>query len=285
MFHFIIAKRVNAHMGLLILLLATSLGACRTADPDPDPGENPSGGQPPPTGQGQRLRRITWAPTDFQEYAYNADGLLAKYTSQWLYIMGTDQVKRLETVFEYDAQQRLIKTTTNGGPPVRYFYQGNALHRTEEYDPQGEVSVTHYYAFESGQRPSQKRDVYADGTEVMTTYNYGQGMNLATEKIYQKNDSTGKLEFAFSIHYEGFDDKKHPEAGTSPNPYLPGAAIWANNYTLKTMRGKKGEPLQPGKQYTFTYNEAGYPVRKTVKNLGDEPGPVLTATYTYEDKP
>jgi hypothetical protein len=274
---------VNARAGVLLFLLAALLGACRTAEPEPD--RHPADPQPPPAGPGQRLRRVTWAPTDFQEYAYNADGLLAKYTSQWLYVMGTDQVKRLETVFEYDARRRLLKTTTNGGMPVRYFYEGNALHHSEEYDLHGKVSVTHYYEFESGQRLRQKRDVYAAGNELKTTYHYGPGMNLATEKIYQKNDSTGELEFAFSVHYEGFDDKKHPEAGTSPHPYLPGAALWANNYTLKTLRGKEGQPLQPAQQYAFTYNEEGYPVRKTVKTLAGEPGPVLTAAYAYEDKP
>ncbi|HEX8531248.1 MAG TPA: hypothetical protein VF646_14550 [Cytophagales bacterium] len=278
------AKRVNARMSVWIVLLAALLGACRTADPRPDPEENP-GGEPPPTGQVQRLRRITWAPTDYQEYAYNADGLLAQYTAQWLFVAGTDQVKRLETVFAYDSQRRLVSTTTNGGPPVRYFYRGNTLHRTEEYDRQGKLYLTHYYAFEGGQRLSQRRDVYAYGNEVRTTYHYGPGNNLAVEKIYQENDSTGELEFAFSIHYEGFDDKKNPEATTVLQPYLPGVALWANNYTLKTLRGKRGEPLQPARQYAFTYNEAGYPLQKTVKSLEGEAAPVLLATYAYEDRP
>ncbi len=200
-------------------------------------------------------------------------------------MQGTDQVKRLETTFAYDDQKRLISTTTNGGPPTKYFYGGNTLERAETYDHQGNVYVTHFYQFASPGRLSQKREVYADGNEVRTTYYYQQGGNLATERIYRKNDSTGNLEFTFSVHYEGFDDKKYAESATSLNPYVPRVNLWVNNYTLKTLRGKKGEILQPARQYSFKYDENDYPVQKTVKTLTDEPSPLLTAAYAYENRP
>jgi len=259
-----------------LLLPAGFFSACqRNADP------TPVHMQP----DGKRLKRITWADTDFQEFSYNAGGLLTQYVSQWLLVMGTDQVKRVETAFDYNARQQVVRSVTNGRLETKYFYRGNRLERSEEYDHQGRLAITHYYNFNAGQQPLEIRDVITDPTEgnrvtgeLKRVFEYDGRGNNTVQKEYVKNLVTGVFELDYSLHFEGFDRNRYVENAVALTPFVPHARLWTNNYASRTLRDQDGNVLQPSQTYTFGCDEGGYPVRKRMGNSGG----AITATVAYE---
>ncbi len=240
---------------------------------------------PPPVEQGPRLKRITWADTDFQEYTYNADGLLTGYVSQWLFVMGTDQVKRVESTFAYNSQGKITRMVTENLLEVKYFYKNGVLEKSEEYDHKGRLAVTHYYVFATGHWPREIRDVITDPTdgnrvtgELKHVYEYDHRGNNTVQKEYVKDLSTGEFALNLSIHFEGFDANKCVENATALNPYVPHARRWTNNYASRTLKDKDGKVMQTPQLYTFEYNAEGYPVRKTMGNANV----TIRATVAYE---
>jgi hypothetical protein len=240
---------------------------------------------PPPAEDRFRVKRITWAETDFQEYTYNPGGLLTKYVSQWLFVMGTDQVKRVESTFEYNAQGKITRMVTENLLEVKYFYKGNVLEKSEEYDHKGRLAVTHYYTFGTGHRPLQIRDVITDPTEgnrvtgeIKRVYEYDGRGNNTMQKEFVKDLATGEFALNLSTHYEGFDTHKYVENATALNPYVPHARLWTNNYASRTLKDKTGKVLQPPQLYTFECNQEGYPVRKSMGNANV----TIRATVAYE---
>jgi hypothetical protein len=242
---------------------------------------------PPPAPAEDRLRikRITWAETDFQEYTYNTSGLLTKYVSQWLFVMGTEQVKRVESTFAYNAQGKITRMVTENLMEVKYFYKGGVLEKSEEYDQRGRLAITHYYSFDTKNRPLQILDVITDPTdgnrvtgELKRVYEYDNKGNNIVQKEYVKNLATGEFTLNLTTHYEGFDTNRYVENATALNPYVPHARLWTNNYASRTLKDKNGNVLQPPQLYTFECNAEGYPVRKSMGNANVTIG----ATVAYE---
>lgn len=257
-----------------LLLPAGLLSSCREHCTPPAPAENRL-----------RVKRITWADTDFQEYTYDANGRLTRYVSQWLYVMGTDQVKRVESAFEYNRQGQLTRMVTENLWEVKYFYKDTVLEKSEEYDHKGRLAVTHYYLFASGHWPREIRDVITDPTdgnrvtgELKRVYEYDHKGNNIVQKEYVKDLATGTFTLNLSTHYEGFDTNRYVENATALNPYVPHARLWTNNYASRTLKDKNGNVLQPPQLYTFECNEEGYPVRKSMGNANV----TIRATVAYE---
>jgi hypothetical protein len=233
----------------------------------------------------ERIKRITWAETDFQEYEYNSDGLLSKYTSQWLFVQGTDQVKRVETAFQYNNEKQVVRSITGEAYETRYYYKNNVLQRTGEYDHRGKLAVTHYYTFNHRNQPLQILDVVTDPTdgnkvtgELKHVFKYDSRGNNTVQEEYVKNMSTGAYEYSHGLYFEGFDNNRYVENAVSLNPYVPHAIRWVNNYTSRTIKDKDGKVLQPPQIYSFQYNEGGYPVRKTMEHGGVQ----INATISYQ---
>jgi hypothetical protein len=240
---------------------------------------------PAPVEQGPRLKRITWADTDFQEYTYNSQGLLTKYVSQWLFVMGTDQVKRVETNIQYNSQGRIAYLVTDDLHEVKYSYKGGVLEKSEEYDHNKRLAVTHYYVFSAKHQPLEVRDVITDPDngnrvtgELKYVYEYDGKGNNTVQKEYVKDLNTGEFTLNLSTHYEGFDNNKFVENATALSPYVPHARRWTNNYASRTLKDKNGKIIQQPQLYTFECNGEGYPVRKTMGNANT----TLRATVAYE---
>jgi hypothetical protein len=168
---------------------------------------------------------------------------------------------------------------------VKYYYKGNVLEKSEEYDQRGRLAVTHYYVFSTQNQPLEIRDVItdpADGNrvtgELKRVYEYDGRGNNTVQKEYVKDLATGTFALNLSTHYEGFDNNKYVENATALNPYVPHARLWTNNYASRTLKDKNGNPLQPPQLYSFECNAAGYPVRKSMGNANI----TIRATVAYE---
>lgn len=226
---------------------------------------------PAPVEDNIRIKRITWAETDFQEYTYDADGLLTKYVSQWLFVQGTDQVKRVETVFEYNARKRISRSVTENLMEVKYYYRGDVLEKSEEYDQKGRLAITHYYTFGNRNEPLEIRDVITDPTdgnrvtgELKHLFEYDFRGNNTVQKEFVKNLATGTFDLNYSIHFDGFDQNKYVENAVSLDPFVPHAVRWINNFSSRTLKDKNGNIMQPPQLYTYECDQQGYPVRKSM---------------------
>jgi|GEM_PF-1966492 len=273
------AAFLNAACVAGLLLPVGLLSSCRET---PDCG---CGRPPAPAENRLRVKRITWAETDFQEYTYNADGLLTSYVTQWLFVMGTDQVKRVESTFEYNAGGKITRMVTENRYEVKYHYKDGVLEKSEEYDHQGRLAVTHYYVFSPYHQPLEIRDVITDPTEgnrvtgeLRHVFEYDRRGNNTVQKEYVKDLHSGDFLLNYSTHYEGFDDNKYVENATALDPYVPHARRWTNNYASRTMKDKDGKAQQPPQLYAFECNAEGYPVRKSMGNASL----TLRATVAYE---
>ncbi|MFC5408779.1 hypothetical protein ACFPMF_05640 [Larkinella bovis] len=252
--------------------------------PTDDLSGSPTDQNPDPVSVYQRTR-ITWAPSDYQEIRRDAAGVPVHYTSQYLYAMGTDQVRRTDYQLQYDSAQRLTRVDQSiqigKNPATRlytlYQYEGNQLTGSEEFSSAGYRLASYSYQYSA---PNQLRQIeethYNSQKQSRKTFQYdGQG-NLTTLSIYWKSvqDATYKLETV--THFEQYDNQKNVENLFTLFPLLPGVQFRANNYQTKIVRAKDGTELSR-ETVRYLYNEQGYPTQKTVTGAGGS----LTATYSY----
>ncbi len=171
---------------LFFILLGALLVSCSKDDariPAPGSGQEPA----------LKLQRVSWSENDFQLFEYNMEGLLSRYTSQWIYIMDDSiALKKVVTNFTYTADKKLLSSET-GGLITKYYYAGNDLDKTEEYDHHNRLVITHYYHFDDNKKLKEAHTVITDPLEgskitgeLKNTYAYDSQGNVTEKKEYVK---------------------------------------------------------------------------------------------------
>lgn len=226
----------------------------------------------------RRLQQIKFADTDFQELSYSKQGLLVRYKSQYLYVMGTDKVRSTVADFIYDTNNRLVRLNLSHGGYVTYTYDGNIFPvKSEEFNALGQVTGTHTYRYSPKNQLIESLDLSRlNNTDTRRTYEYDPAGNLSAQREYVKT-SGGAYDLQLSIHFENYDTKKHVENAVAIYPYLPAVTFRYNNPGVRILRGKNGQELQPRQYYSYTYDAGGYPLSKQINTQGS----TLNAAFTY----
>lgn len=261
----------------IILLFALLASSCQKDD-DNDLPRQPE----PPTA---RVKQITYAPTDFQSFAYDADGKWSRYYVQWQYVQNDPNIiKKLTYDFHYDKANRLIQlTTVEGGYPVDYYYENGKLTKTEERNHTNQVEVRRTYSFDGDRLMEEKLEAnLASGEPEMSIvrFEYDTKGNLIKETILEPKAPGQALEVNSSIEYSDFDTKKNPDNKLMRFPYLPWVVFHINNPGKKTMKGPKGQIISQ-EIFAYQYDSSDYPSQKKRKLVYDDASAELTASYSY----
>ena len=192
----------------------------------------------------------------YTTYEYDADNRLKHYQA-------VDSVRTVDTYLEYDAQCRLVKTTEKGpnGTTVKTInYQSD-------------------YILIAADNGAVTKLVYKAGTKQID-YDCSESGDNQHEWIYEGDNVVEKRYGADGL-YLSYDAKKAYKLVD-----LPGENS-ANNilgYSTKQGHGSGHE------DYTYVYNEYGYPVSADVESytISPVPGPVTKykshVTYTCDCK-
>lgn len=242
----------------------------------------------PPT---PTLKKISYTQNDFQEFSYNAAGLLSRYRSQWNFVEDdSGALKNFIVDLHYDDRNRITHLTFETGGPVKYIYEGNVLKKTEEYDNKGRLVITHHYTFGAKGQLTEVRDVINDLEEqaqrqLKRTYEYDAKGNVTAIREYYLNVGADAFTQTSVTTYEGYDDKKNVESQLDLYPYLPQLRLRVNNPTRKIRTDtSNGNRVTWVEEYTYDYHAEGYPVKKVIKITvpGADPVPPRTAVYAYQ---
>jgi hypothetical protein len=213
-----------------------------------------------------RIEKITSGPESAQAYAYNAQGLLIRFTSHWVFPNSTSDANAL---IEYDSLSRVRKITDNGSNAIQFFYRGNILDKTEEYDHRNRLAISHFYLFSNEGRLLEVLDRVHDADTsakdyfIKNLYDYDQNGNVTVMKSSISKAVGEKFNAWLEVRYEDYDNKENPDPGFINYPFVNGKSIQQNNAGRITVRDLRTDSIVSVQENSFTYNEQGYPTQKT----------------------
>lgn len=236
------------------------------------------------------LQKITSGNQNIQTYSYSAQGLLSSFQSHWVYDDSASTVSTLRAEFEYDAQQRLSRITANGSLYVTFFYEGKLFDKTEEYDHKNRLVVTHFYLFNAdGQLVElldQIHDPNSDSTAldsfIKFRYEYDNQKNVQRVFSFTRKADDSSFKPWQSVYYENYDDKKNPYNSLPHYPFVAQSCTQVNNPGKITIKRSDDQSILSVLTMTYTYNEQGYPTRKTQQLTTNRPLPPSTLDYHYQ---
>lgn len=256
---------------VFICLIALVMGACHS---DPVRPQEPEEPQKP--AKSLKQLRLDYADTDFQEVEYDTAGLPQHYVSQYLYIQGTGEVKRLEFTFKYGPDKRLYRLNGSDGSYTQYMYEGGLVAHAERYDQAGKPRSLVTLRYNTANQLTEMEEAfYADHRNVRSEYQYDANGNLSQLKLTERTGETAPWQPTFTFFYSGYDDKKNPENLWACDPLIPQIKLRQNNPGLEVVHDRVGETSR--KQHTYTYSAEGYPLTRTTT----APGGTLTTRYNY----
>jgi hypothetical protein len=189
--------------------------------------------------------------------------------------------------FEYSSSGLLTKVTFDSGYYNKYYFDGNTLKKTEEYDNKGRLRLTHLYTFNVGRQltesVSQVHDlVEGEANQFKQSYSYDSRGNLTEQRLFNKLPGQASFTLSSITKYEEYDTKKSADNLTINFPYLPGTIFYKNNPGRITHLGADGTTVLSAYLHTYTYNEKEYPSQKSTLMQTSPVVVPLTATYEYE---
>ncbi|MGV3540366.1 MAG: hypothetical protein ACO1OQ_11175 [Rufibacter sp.] len=269
------------------LLFSAAVTSCQPDDQDfPNPFPTPTAtatlpGAPVPTAA--QVKLIKWSDLDFNAFEYNDQGQLVKRTNQYVYVQNTDIVKRHEYAYKYNAAGQLTELQYNGGYKIVYQYNDQGVwQEAVQYNGHGTPVKKYEFTF-NGKKQLVKFSTYrvnanqalVQESRTRLWYDHAGNMNLWREEAYQPQEDTFVV--TTTISFSDFDDKKYAPHSLLMGEVTQPLVFWVNNPGSKEFLGT-GSPVE---QYSYTYNESGYPTSKATSTAYHTPLPVISATYTY----
>lgn len=228
------------------------------------------------------LRKVSWAPLDYKLFEYNAQQQLTKYVSQYNNVQGTNNVRRDEFTYSYNAAGQLTEVINNLGARTVYTYKGEVWDEALSYDMLDRPLKKYQFVFNQRKQLTEYRtfkiDLAGNSTpESRVTLHYDQNENLIRWKESYYNSNTGQFALSVDLAFSNFDDKKFAKNSLSFSYILQPLTFWVNNPGRKEFIGN----ASPIETYSYTYDAHGYPSDKTTSYIYDRPLPALKAEFTY----
>lgn len=258
----------------LFFLSLIIITICISCNKNPVPVPNPS--------PASRVTRISSTPDDYQAFEYNAQGLITKYTAQWQ--NGTGTFNKITNTLEYNGSQ-LVKATNNVGYTL-YTYQNNLPAKAENFFFNSKKISTMLFNFDQKNRLVYLIEqiafpVQGGAEETKVSYHYYANGNLSRMDFAYRLQITDAFVVDFSKVFAEYDHKKNPEPAFVLGNYLTGVTLQINNPVK--INNLDGDGILKGyNRYEYTYNNAGYPVRKKqIIAVGTVEQPPITFEYSY----
>jgi hypothetical protein len=225
-FRFQIQKIIYA---LFLAISMLQLSGCKDRLPT-DPSDRDDLPAPNKPVESYRRLKMQWAPTDYRDVFYDAQGRPVRLVTEALYIQDSNVTKKIIYDFLYGEDGKLAKLALDHGSYVVYTYEGNKLKTTQEYAKSNQLLTTNTYHY-TGDKLSRVLIVSQhDNTKIQLQYFYDDRGNLNEEREYYANETTGEFDKYSATRYEKFDNKLNVENLWFKYPFVPGLIVWHNNY-------------------------------------------------------
>lgn len=240
---------------------------------------------PPPVGQpGEpmiRLEKVITGEDKVDHYYYNSEGILLQHTSGGAQnVPGTGA----DDVVTYEASHRVSQVTRNNVYVTKFFYRGDTLDRSEEYDHKKRLAVTHSYRFENNKLTELLDRVHSDiGPDfyIKTNYSYWPDGNLSLARTSMTQPG-GKAFIDWHLaQYEQYDKNPSPEPGIFSYPFVSTSVLFNNNPGRITIKNLQNGTITSVQTNVLEYNEKGYPTKRVQTMLADGKEHKTTLHYTY----
>ena len=189
------------------------------------------------------------------------------------------------TNFIYTSKQLTRLEASNGSTTntIKYNYTGDQVSRTEEFSANGKLINTITYQYSPDNRLRRLDQTRREGTEKVETaqlFTYDNTGNLTQLVDAAKDTRTGTYRVELVTRYTGYDLHKNVTHLWTVYPFLPNVTFQINNPTVivQYIEEPDGtETLLHRSDYSYRYNDRGYPVSHTKTDAGGR----QTVTYTY----
>ncbi|NEU06939.1 RHS repeat protein [Flavihumibacter sp. R14] len=230
-----------------------------------------------------QLRRLTWAPLDYKEFEYNAQGGLLKYNRQYNSVQGTDIVNRDEYTYSYDASGKVTSVSNQDGFRTEYSYSGNVWSEALSYDKLNRPLRKYRFQFDANKRLTEYTE-YNVSLEGMvsprsrTAFTYDAAGNLTRYTYFWYVEGSQSFVRSTELQFSNFDTKKYPKNADSFGDHvLQPLTFFVNNPGKKEILSS----YHPVEYYAYSYDVHGYPTRKRTSYTYDKPLPAMEATFDY----
>lgn len=247
----------------------------------PAPGPGPSAPvQPSVPGQ---LRRIKWAPLDYKEFEYNAQGNLTRYYTQYNSVQGSGIVSADEVIYSYDATGKVVSSTRKNGIRTEYTYSGDVWSEALSYDKLNRPLRKYQFTFNGKKQLTEYTDynVALNGTVTprsKTNLTYDASGNLTRYRYFWYVENSRSFVLSTELQYSNFDTKNYPKNADSFSDHiLQPLTFFVNNPGKKEILSS----YSPVEYYSYTYDSSGYPTRKRTSYTYDKPLPAIEASLEY----
>lgn len=240
----------------------------------------PAGG--PGQGQVARLRQVSWSPTDYQRWEYDANGRPIGYTAQWLASQDGSVVRRLAQQLQYDEQGRLARVVSPGSTTVYAYNSEGQVAQTEERNARNEPLRRTAYTYTAGRLTGEATELLLGSGEWVSQraeFGYDAQGNLVALTQYALVN--GQPQVMSTIAYSEFDRQPNPDNLGFRRPFLPGVVYQPNNPGRKVERLANGQ-ISSDERYTYQYAPSGHPVQRTTSATSHGTRWETTVHYHYE---
>lgn len=255
----------------LFVVAALTLTSCGNDDDDnPQPGTGVEAAC--------KLTNIMYGDSEGDEsnnvVEYNAKGLISKVT--YSYSDGEEEIEGY-TTFTYDSNDRLVKEEEFENGELYeyrvYTYSNGVLSKREEFDAENVSDGVETFKYDASKRIIEITESY-DGETYKTTFTYNSQGNISkSEGFYE-----GELEY--TDIYSGYDNKNTPFSAVKGfiEPWMGSSKN--NPGKITTTFEMDGEEYSYEVDYSYTYNDKGFPTRVIETFNGEE----YETNYTYQCK-
>lgn len=231
-----------------------------------------------------QLRKIKWAPMDYKEFEYNAQGGLVKYNRQYNSVQGTDLVRRDGYTYAYNSNGRITSVTSNTGIRTEYTYNGDVWSEALSFDKLNQPLRKYQFQFNAKKQLTEYSDYYVspDGNNVTprskTRFTYNEAGNLVRYTFFWYVESSGTFVRSTELAFSNFDTKDYPKnADSFSDEILQPLTFFVNNPGKKELLSS----YAPVEYYSYTYDGHGYPTKRTTSYTYDKPLPSMSADFEY----
>ena len=230
-----------------------------------------------------QLRKIKWAPLDYKEFEYNAQGNLVSYKRQYNSVQGSDIVNRDEFTYACDAGGKVISVSSKDGFRTEYSYDGDVWSEALTFDKLNRPLKKYQFQFNTQKQLTEYAEfnVSLEGRltpRSKTSFSYDATGNLTRYTLFWYVESSNSFVRSTELQFSHFDTKKYPKNADSFGDHvLQPLSFFVNNPGKKEFLSS----YNPIEHYSYTYDAHGYPTGRRTSYSYDKPLPSMEAAFEY----
>lgn len=223
------------------------------------------------------LMRTTEGANKVNRYEYTQNGQLSKQ----VYFAGFTTADSAYMTFSY--KDGMPEKMSAGGEETRYFYANGRLAKMEVHTVADGMQYYWEYQYESGRLVQETGFEKVNGgwkANARRVLTYDAQGNLAKREFFSDDNHSGTFHKVHYVEYTGYLDHPDPVEQLAVKRQVPGTQTAPRLCTKEHWYDGQGFE-EWTTEYSYRFNEAGYPVEKAVLSKNPDGHVINRTTITY----